>query len=166
MNIVCLGGGPSGLYFSILMKKADPSHQITIYERNRLDDTFGFGVVFSDATYENLAEADPETHEAMTRAVVHWDDIDIHYKGKVLTSTGHGFSGMARQKLLDLLARRAEGLGVDLKFQHEINDVAKVRDADLIIAADGFNSTVRNQFAEHFRPTIDWRPNRFVWLGT
>src|SRR5215468_8169038 len=115
MKIACVGGGPAGLFFAALIKRADPRHDITVYERNRLDDTFGFGVVFSDATYENLGEADPETHQAMTQAVVHWDDIDIHYKGKVLTSTGHGFSGMARQKLLDLLARRAASMEVDLK---------------------------------------------------
>jgi anthraniloyl-CoA monooxygenase len=166
VKIVSIGGGPAGLYFGILMKKADPSHDITVLERNRPDDTFGFGVVFSDATLENFAEADRESYEEITRAFAHWDDIDIHYQGQVLTSTGHGFSGLSRQRLLDILHRRCRQLGVTLEFQQEVSDVAPFADADLILAADGVNSAVRARYAQHFRPRIDARPNRFVWLGT
>src|SRR5947207_1469774 len=148
------------------MKKADPAHDIVVVERNRADDTFGFGVVFSDATLEGFAEADRETSEEIAKSFAHWDDIDIHYRGEVLTSTGHGFSGMSRQLLLDILQRRCAALGVSLRFQHEVADLDAYRDADLILAADGVNSTVRARYAEHFRPAIDWRPNKFVWLGT
>ncbi len=166
MKIACLGGGPAGLYFAILMKKADPSHEITVYERNRLEDTFGFGVVFSDATVEELAAADPESFAEMTRQSAHWDDIDIHYRDQVLTSTGHGFSGLARPALLAILAERARALGADLKFQCEVRDPDKLADADLIIAADGHASATRDRLADRFGPEVDLRPNRFVWLGT
>ncbi|HXH82680.1 MAG TPA: bifunctional salicylyl-CoA 5-hydroxylase/oxidoreductase, partial [Candidatus Tectomicrobia bacterium] len=166
MKIVAIGGGPAGLYLAILMKKADPAHDITVVERNRPDDTFGFGVVFSDATLDSFAEADPETHAEITRAFAHWDDIDIHYQGQVVTSTGHGFAGMSRQRLLDILQRRAAGLGVTLRFSTEVDDLAPFDDADLVVAADGVNSWVRGHLADRFEPRIDWRPNRFVWLGT
>ena len=166
MKIVSVGGGPAGLYFAILMKKADPAHEITVLERNRADDTFGFGVVFSDATLDNFREADAETHAAITRAFTHWDDIDIHYQGQVLTSTGHGFSGMSRQTLLDILQRRASRLGVTLRFSTEVAEPSAWAGADLVVAADGVNSALRLRYAAHFQPSIDWRPNRFVWLGT
>jgi anthraniloyl-CoA monooxygenase len=166
VRIVSVGGGPAGLYFAILMKKADPAHEITVLERNRPDDTFGFGVVFSDATLENFAEADGQTYEEITQAFAHWDDIDIHYQGQVLTSVGHGFSGLARQRLLDILHRRCRALGVRLTFQQEVADLTPYLGADLVLAADGVNSTVRASYAEHFGPQIDWRPNKFVWLGT
>src|SRR5213592_227706 len=148
------------------MKKADPGHDVTVVERNRADDTFGFGVVFSDATLDTFIEADRPTGEAITRAFAHWDDIDIHYQGQVLTSTGHGFSGMSRQLLLDILQRRCTELGVILRFQDEVTDLGAWADADLVLAADGVNSVVRSRYAEHFRPHIDWRGNKFVWLGT
>src|SRR5881296_1291705 len=148
------------------MKKADPGHDVTVVERNRADDTFGFGVVFSDATLDTFIEADRPTGEAITRAFAHWDDIDIHYQGQVLTSTGHGFSGMSRQALLDILQRRCAELGVTPRFQTDVTDLAPYRDADLVLAADGVNSLVRSEYAEHFQPHVDWRPNRFVWLGT
>src|SRR5213594_1779046 len=166
MKIVCVGGGAAGLYFALLMKKADPAHDILVVERNRADDTFGFGVVFSDATLENFAEADRESYEQITRNFAHWDDIDVHYRGEVLTSTGHGFSGMARQLLLDILQKRCAALGVRIEFQREVVDLADYAGADLVLAADGVNSTVRGRYAEHFRPEIDWRRNKFVWLGT
>jgi anthraniloyl-CoA monooxygenase len=166
VKIVSVGGGPAGLYFAILMKTADPGHEITVLERNRPDDTFGFGVVFSDATLDNFREADPETHGAITRAFAHWDDIDIHYQGQVLTSTGHGFSGMSRQTLLDILQRRAAELGVTLRFSTEVAEPSAWAGADLVVGADGVNSSLRLRYAAHFRPAIDWRRNRFVWLGT
>jgi anthraniloyl-CoA monooxygenase len=166
VRIVSIGGGAAGLYLAILMKKADPDHEITVVERNRADDTFGFGVVFSDATLENFAEADRETYEEITAAFAHWDDIQIHYRGQVLTSSGHGFSGLSRQVLLDILQRRAAKLGVAFEFQTEVTDLATYAGADLILGADGVNSTIRTRYAEHFQPQIDWRPNRFVWLGT
>jgi anthraniloyl-CoA monooxygenase len=166
MRLVSIGGGPAGLYFAILMKKADPAHDVTVVERNRPDDTFGFGVVFSDATLETFAEADAETHAEITRAFAHWDDIDVHYQGQVVTSTGHGFAGLSRQSLLDILQRRAAALGVTLRFSTEVDALEPWRDADLVLAADGVNSWVRGCLAAHFEPRIDWRPNRFVWLGT
>jgi anthraniloyl-CoA monooxygenase len=166
LRIVCIGGGPAGLYFAALMKKADPAHDITVVERNLPDDTFGFGVVFSDATLDHFARADPATHDEIVQAFAHWDDIDIHYQGTVVTSTGHGFAGMSRQRLLDILQRRCAHLGVELEFQTEVRDLAPYRHADLILAADGVNSAIRAWHAEHFRRRIEWRPNRFVWLGT
>jgi len=166
VRIVSIGGGPAGLYFAILMKKADPAHDISIIERNRPDDTFGFGVVFSDATLDNLAEADRPTFDAITRSFAHWDDIDIHYNGQVLRSTGHGFSGLSRERLLTILGDRCEELGVDLRFGDEVSDLTAFADADLVVGADGLNSVVRERYAQHFRPSIDLRPNRFVWLGT
>ncbi len=166
MRIVSVGGGPAGLYFAILMKKTNRAHDITVLERNRFEDTFGFGVVFSDATQENLAEADQPTFEAMARSYYHWDDIDIHYNGTVVRSTGHGFSGLARQKLLEIFGRRAAELGVRMEIGTEVQDLTSCLEADLVVGADGFNSVVRHQFNHHFKPTIDWRPNRFVWLGT
>jgi len=166
VKIVSIGGGPAGLYAAILMKQADPMHDITVVERNRPDDTFGFGVVFSDATLENFAEADRASHDAIVGAFAHWDDIDVHYQGQVLTSTGHGFSGLSRQRLLDILLARCRELGVRLQFSTEVTDLTPWRDADLMLAADGVNSVVRTRYASHFGPEIDWRPNRFVWLGT
>src|SRR6059058_4419118 len=166
MKIVSIGGGAAGLYFALLMKKADPAHDILVVERNRPDDTFGFGVVFSDATLETFAEADPETYGEITRNFAHWDDIDIHYRGEVVTSTGHGFSGLSRQLLLDIMQRRCAELGVRLRWETEVGVLGAWADADLVLAADGVNSVVRSRYAEHFRPQIDWRPNKFVWLGT
>jgi anthraniloyl-CoA monooxygenase len=167
MKIVSVGGGPAGLYFAILMKKANPAHAITVVERNRADDTFGFGVVFSDATLENFHEADPETHDEIVSAFAHWDDIEVHYQGQVVRSTGHGFAGLARQRLLDILQRRCRRLGVELVFEMDVTDPAVLQAGyDLVVAADGVNSTLRTRHADQFEPVVDWRPNRFVWLGT
>jgi anthraniloyl-CoA monooxygenase len=166
MKIVAIGGGPAALYFGILMKEADPAHEITILERNRLDDTFGFGVVFSDATQNNLAAADPETYASLAHEFFHWDDIDIHYRGQVVRSGGHGFSGLSRRKLLSVLGARSRELGVCIEIGTDVTDPSHYADADLVVGADGFNSTVRARYAEHFNPSMDERPNRFVWLGT
>ncbi len=166
MNIVAIGGGPAALYFGILMKKADPAHAITIIERNQLDDTFGFGVVFSDATQNNLAAADPETYDAMASQFAHWDNIDVHYRDQVITSSGHGFSGLSRRALLAVLGRRCKELGVCVEVGTEVDDPVAYRGADLLLGADGFNSVVRKRYAALFQPTMDERPNRFVWLGT
>src|SRR6202165_4238975 len=166
VKIVAIGGGPAALYFAILMKKADPAHEITVLERNRLDDTFGFGVVFSDATQNNLAAADPQTYDEMASHFAHWDDIDVHYRGQVIRSSGHGFSGLSRRGLLAVLGRRCQELGVCLEVGTDVKDPAVYSGADLALGADGFNSTVRQRYAEHFQPSMDERPNRFVWLGT
>ncbi|MGF1624128.1 MAG: bifunctional salicylyl-CoA 5-hydroxylase/oxidoreductase [Alphaproteobacteria bacterium] len=160
-----IGGGPGGLYFAILMRQADPRHEITVYERNGADDTFGFGVVFSDETMDNIRAADDVTFEQIAASFAHWTDIDIHVGGERFVSTGHGFSGMSRQTLLDILQRRAAALGVSLRFDCEIDDPAAL-DADLVVAADGVNSAVRQRWRSSFQPALDWRPNRFVWLGT
>jgi anthraniloyl-CoA monooxygenase len=166
MNIVSIGGGPSGLFFAILMKRLDPAHRITVVERNGPDDTFGWGVVFSDETLGNIAEADPQTYDEITRRFAHWDAIDIHYRGEVLTSRGHGFSGLSRQVLLNILQQRAKSLGVEFAYGVEIRDLGAYRHADLILGADGVNSRVRELHAAQFQPKLDWRPNKFIWLGT
>src|SRR5260221_2573177 len=166
MNIVSIGGGPSGLFFAILMKRLDPAHWISVVERNGPDDTFGWGVVFSDETLGNIAEADPQTYDEITRRFAHWDAIDIHYRGEVLTSRGHGFSGLSRQVLLNILQQRAKSLGVELVYGVELRDLGAYRHADLILGADGVNSRVRELHAAQFEPKLDWRPNKFIWLGT
>ena len=166
MKIICIGGGPAGLYFSILMKKADAGHDITVIERNRADDTFGWGVVFSDATLGNFQQADPESHAQILHSFHHWDDIDVFFKGAKITSSGHGFSGIARKKLLNILQTRAADLGVEQVFQTEVADDAPFADADLIVASDGANSVVRRKYAEHFKPDIDVRKCRYIWLGS
>ncbi|HYR69571.1 MAG TPA: bifunctional salicylyl-CoA 5-hydroxylase/oxidoreductase [Candidatus Dormibacteraeota bacterium] len=161
-----IGGGPAGLFFAILLKKLDPRHEVEVYERNRLDDTFGFGVVFSDATEEALAHGDRETVSAMAAASHRWDDIEIHYRGSTVTSTGHGFSGLSRKALLKILADRCRALGVRLCFEREIVDPEEARGADLVLAADGANSVVRERYRDQFRPAVDVRPNQFAWFGT
>jgi anthraniloyl-CoA monooxygenase len=166
MRIICAGGGPAGLYFAIQMMRRDASHRITVIERNRRDDTFGWGVVFSDETLRNLEGADPPSKQEILDSFAHWDDIDIHFKSRVITSGGHGFCGIQRRHLLGILQRRAESLGVELIFQREVEDIAEFPDADLIVASDGINSQIRGRHAAHFRPAIDVRSNRFVWLGT
>ena len=166
MRIACVGGGPGGLFFALLMKKVDPGHEVTVYERNRLEDTFGFGVVFSDATEAALAQGDREVIEAMAAGCHRWDDIEIHYRNTVVTSTGHGFSGLSRRALLAILADRCRALGVRLCLEREITDPERLRDHDLVVASDGANSPTRERYRDAFRPQVDVRPNRFVWLGT
>src|SRR3954468_1623993 len=171
MKVAVIGGGPAGLYLSLLMKKADPGHEVVVLERNAPDATFGWGVVFSDQTLGNFRAADPETFREISDNFARWDDIDIHYKGRTITSGGHGFAGLARVKLLEILQRRAAGLGVELRFGVEVRDDSDLPalglgDADLIVAADGVNSAVRRRHADVFRPELLPGKARFVWLGT
>ena len=166
MKVVCIGGGPGGLYFSILMKKNFPDCEIRVIERNRAEDTFGWGVVFSDETMSGFEEADPESYARITNEFVYWSDIDTFFGGDCVTSTGHGFCGMARKKLLLLFHDRCRELGVQLEFEREVDDLSEFADADLIVASDGINSFIRETFADHFQPSLDWRKNKFSWLGT
>jgi anthraniloyl-CoA monooxygenase len=166
LRIACVGGGPGGLYFALLMKRANPRHDVRVFERNRADDTFGFGVVFSDATMAGIADADSEAYAAIAQHLVHWDDIAVHYGGEVVRSTGHGFSGMSRHTLLRILQQKALEAGVGLEFERECTDLAELRGADLIVGADGANSTIRRLLGGHVHVDTDVRPNRFVWLGT
>ncbi|HLH87969.1 MAG TPA: bifunctional salicylyl-CoA 5-hydroxylase/oxidoreductase [Xanthobacteraceae bacterium] len=167
MKIACLGGGPAGLYFAISMKRRDAAHDITVYERNRPDDTFGWGVVLSAETLDNLATNDAESAAAIRAHFAYWDDIAVNYRGERIISTGHGFCGIGRKQLLALLQQRALALGVTLRFETEIESAADFAGThDLVVAADGLNSKVRGEFAEHFRPNLDLRKCKFVWLGT
>ena len=167
MRIACLGGGPAGLYFAISMKLRDPSHEIVVIERNRPDDTFGWGVVLSDETLDNLERNDPISASAIRAHFAYWDDIAVHYRGTRTVSSGHGFCGIGRKQLLILLQERARELGVDLRFETEIDDIDTYADRyDLVIASDGLNSKTRQTYAEHFMPEIDRRRCKFVWLGT
>ena len=166
MKVNVVGGGPGGLFAALLLKKGDPRRTVQVFERNRPDDTFGFGVVFSDATLQEVADADPPTLRAIEERFYHWDDIHIHYRGRRLESTGHGFAGLSRRELLLLLHRRCREVGVELHFETDVGDLDPYLDADLVIGADGLNSGVRERFADAFEPAVDLRPNRFVWLGT
>jgi len=166
MKIVCIGGGPSGLYFALLMKRQNPAHEIVVVERNKPYDTFGWGVVFSDQTLGNLQAADPESAAEILGAFNHWDDIEVNIRGHKVRSGGHGFCGIGRKRLLNILQQRCEDLGVELRFETDVQDDAQFADADLIIASDGLNSRIRAKHAETYRPDIDLRDCRFVWLGT
>ena len=167
MKINIIGGGPAGLYFAILMKKADASHQIRIYERNGPDDTFGWGVVFSGKTLANLRAADEESHAEITREFAAWDNVDVVHRNAKVSIHGNSFSGIARLQLLKILQRRAEQLGVEIKFRSEIHNIESLRnDGDLVIGADGVNSTVRLHYVEQLQPELDLRANRYIWYGT
>ena len=171
MKVAVLGGGPAGLYFALLLKHAVPDHDVTVYERNAPDDTFGWGVVFSDQTLDNFRQADQDTYHEITGNFAHWDDIDVHVGGRTITSGGHGFSGIARKVLLRILRLRAAALGVRLQYQTEVPDIAALTGMnggppDLIVAADGANSLVRRAYAAEFGATSDVRSSRYIWLGT
>lgn len=167
MRAVCLGGGPAGLYFAISLKLRDPDAEVTVIERNRPDDTFGWGVVLSDETLENLQQNDPVSAARIRDNFAYWDDIALHFKGEKIVSTGHGFCGIGRKKLLLLLQERARELGVDLRFETEVARASEyMQDYDLVVASDGLNSKTRMEFADAFKPDIDLRRCPFVWLGT
>jgi anthraniloyl-CoA monooxygenase len=164
-SIAIAGAGPGGLYLAISLKLRDPALDVVVHERNRPDDTFGWGVVFSDQTLANLKANDPETAAIIEAAFVHWDDIDVHIHGRTIRSGGHGFAGIGRQRLLTILQDRARSLGVELRFEDEVADI-RALPADVIVAADGLNSRVRNQNPEVFGVDIDVRTNKYIWLGT
>lgn len=167
MRIAVIGGGPGGLYFAALTKALDATHEITVWERNAPDDTFGFGVVFSDETLGGIEHADPWVYEMMEREFARWDDIDVHVGEQVLTSGGHGFAAMSRKRLLEILQQRCRELGVTLHFRTEAPDVDQLAaDHDLVLASDGLNSAVRRRHADSFRPTVDERRCKYMWLGT
>lgn len=166
MNIVCIGGGPAGLYFALLMKQNNPAHEITVVERNKPYDTFGWGVVFSDATMDNMRVWDPETAADIEVAFNHWDDIELGFKGETIRSGGHGFVGIGRKKLLNILQRRCEALDVKLEFEVDADSDLQYPGADLVIASDGINSRIRSNYEAVFKPDVVTRPNRFIWLGT
>ena len=167
MEINIIGGGPAGLYFAILMKKSDPTHAITVSERNGPDDTFGWGVVFSGKTLANLRAADAESHGEITGHFEAWDNVDVVHRNEKISIRGNSFSGIARLQLLKILQRRCEELGIELMFRSDVSDVESLRKGcDLLVAADGVNSTVRREYANHFDPHLDVRPNRYIWYGT
>ncbi len=169
MRILCIGGGPAGLYFALLMKLQNPANVIRVAERNRPFDTFGWGVVFSDQTLGNLQVADPVTAAQIGDAFNHWDDIDVHFRGRTVRSGGHGFCGIGRKRLLNILQQRCLDLGVELTFEQDVTDdptLAAGFAADLVIASDGLNSRIRTRYADSYQPDIDLRECRFVWLGT
>ncbi|HTB02670.1 MAG TPA: bifunctional salicylyl-CoA 5-hydroxylase/oxidoreductase [Bradyrhizobium sp.] len=166
MKIAIIGGGPAGLYAAILLKKQRPEAEITVYERNRADDTFGFGVVFSDATLDNFEKYDAPSYRRITQQFAYWDDIAVHFRGTVHRVGGNGFCGCSRRTLLLILQGRARELGVALLFEADIEDEARFADADLVVLADGINSRFREKYIEHFQPEIDLRSNKFAWMGS
>src|SRR5437763_837486 len=167
MKINIIGGGPAGLYFALLMKKENPAHEITVRERNAPDDTFGWGVVFSDKTLTYLKETDEESYTQITASFETWDNVDVVHRGQKITIRGNKFSGIARIKLLQILQHRCRQLNVDLRFLTEVSDVdALASSSDLLVGADGINSTVRQRYSEFFKPQLSVRRNKYIWYGT
>jgi len=164
-KIACIGGGPGGLYTAVCFKLQNPDHDICVIERNRADDTFGWGVVLSDQTLENLEQADPESAHAIFDEFARWDDIAVYFKSEKIVSGGHGFCGIERKRLLNVLQNRARELGVTLVFETNFEDSYNAEDFDLVIAADGINSLTRQKYSHHFKPDIDVRSNKYIWLG-
>ena len=165
-RIVSIGGGPAGLYAAILFRKAMPGVEVEVYERNRPDDTFGWGVVFSDQTMAGFRDLDPQTYADIVGSFRHWDDIDVFHRGERIRSGGHGFCGIGRKRLLNILQQRAAELGVRQHFETEVDLEKSFDDADLVIAADGVNSRTRGRYAEVFKPDIETGKCRYIWLGT
>jgi len=166
MKVTVIGGGPGGMYFALLAKKAWPRWDITVYERNRPDDTFGFGVVFSDQTLDTFKAYDVVTYERIRRRFAYWGDVDVVYKGQTLRSGGNGFCGCSRVALLNILQDRGRELGVNMRFQREVEGLEEFADSDLIVVADGIASKIREKYKDHFQPSVDLRPNKFTWLGS
>ena len=166
MRAAILGGGPGGLYFAISLKLRDPAHEIVVIERNRPGDTFGWGVVLSGETLDNIDDNDPESAAAIRASFAYWDDIAVHFRGTVTRSSGHAFCGIGRKRLLNILQDRARALGVELRFETEVTDLDAYKDYDLVVGADGINSRVRTTYAADFKPDIDTRACKFIWLGT
>lgn len=166
MKVAVVGGGPGGLYFALLTKKARPDWDIQVFEQNRADDTFGFGVVFSDETLEEFLSHDPPSYAAIKDAFAYWDDIIIRFKGREVRCGGNGFAGCSRLALLSILQRRCEDVGVQLHYGVAVDDLSRFGDCDVIVAADGINSRVREQYAEHFKPSLELKSNKFTWLGS
>jgi anthraniloyl-CoA monooxygenase len=167
MKIVCVGGGPAGLYLAILVKKTRPDFDVTVFERNQPGDAYGFGVVFSEETLDHFETADGESYDALTKAFKEWGDIEVrHFGGERIVSGGHGFAAVSRKELLGLLSRRAEDLGADLRFSSEVTDLSSLSGADLIVGADGANSMVRAGLADRLSPSVDLRRNKYIWFGT
>jgi len=165
MRIAVIGGGPAGLYFAILMKRDRPQAHVTVVERNRADDTFGFGVVFSDQALDAFRDADPPSYRAIVDSFAYWDDVEVRFGGAVHRIGGNGFCGCSRRTLLMRLHERARALGVELEFRREAAP-EDFPDADLVVAADGINSPIRERWRDHFAPEVDLRPNRFAWMGS
>jgi anthraniloyl-CoA monooxygenase len=166
MKINILGGGPAGLYFAILMKRLDPSHDITIIERDGPNDTFGWGIVFSDQTFSYLKDNDEPSFNEIMRACQTWDNVDVVHKDQKVTIRGNRFSGIARLAFLNILQARCRALGVELRFHTSVTDIESIDECDLLVGADGANSLVRRAYGEAFQPLVDWRKNKYIWLGT